>query len=112
MATEMRRIVVAVFAALLAIGVAAPVAAAPGPQEESPWPQFQHDPQRTGRTTVNGPVSLRQKWVYYTRNPIIGGLAIAEDGTIYAPSENYLTAVRPDGTRRWRADVREVRGRR
>lgn len=107
MMTEMRRIVVAVLAALLAIGVAAPVAAAPGPQEESPWPQFQHDPQRTGRTTVNGPVSLRQKWVYYTQDPIIGGLVIAEDGTVYAPADDYLTAVRPDGTRRWQVDVRK-----
>ena len=107
MATRMRRIVVAVFAALFAIGVTIPVAAAAGPQEGSPWPQFQHNPQRTGRTTVNGPVSLRQQWVYYNRKPIIGGLAIAEDGTIYASSENDLTAVRPDGTRRWRADVRK-----
>ena len=80
MATEMRRIVVAVFAALLAIGVTIPVVAAVGPQEGSPWPQFQHDPQRTGRTTVNGPITLRQKWVYSARNPIIGGLAIAKDG--------------------------------
>ena len=112
MATELRRIVVAVFAALFAIGVTIPVAAAAGPQERSPWPQFQHDPQRTGRTTVNGPVTLRQKWVYYTQRSIIGGLAIAEDGTIYAPSEHYLTAVRPDGERRWRVDVRafEVNG--
>ena len=86
MATEMRRIVVAVFAALFAIGVTIPVAAARGPQEGSPWPQFQHNPQRTGRTTVNGPVTLRQKWVYYTQRPIIGGLAIAEDGTIYVSS--------------------------
>lgn len=113
MATEMRRIVVAVFAALLAISVALPVAAAPaGPQEGAPWPQFQHDPQRTGRTTVNGPVSLRQKWVHDTGKPIIGGLAIGEDGTIYASSNDYLTAVLPDGTRRWRVDVRkfEVNG--
>ena len=83
MATEMRRIVVAIFAVLLGIGVVFPVAAALGPQEGSPWPQFQHDPQRTGRTTVNGPVTLRQKWVRDVRRPVIGGLAIAEDGTIY-----------------------------
>ena len=109
MATEMRRVVVAIFAALFAIGVALPVAAAPGPQEGSPWPQFQHDPQRTGRTTVNGPVTLRQKWSLDIREPVIGGLAIAEDGTIYASSHDYLTAVRPDGTRRWRVDVRRLR---
>ena len=107
MATEIRRIVVVIFAALLAIGVALPAAAAPGPQEESPWPQFQHDPQRTGRTTVNGPVSLRRKWVYHSRKPIIGGLAIGEDGTIYAPSDDYLTALRPNGTKLWRVDVRD-----
>ena len=107
MATELRRIVVAVFAALFAIGATIPVAAAVGPQEGSPWPQFQHDPQRTGRTTVNGPVTLRQKWVYYTQRPIIGGLAIAEDGTIYVPSRHYLIAVHPDGTTRWRVDVRK-----
>ena len=107
MATEMRRIVVAVFAALFAIGVTVPVVAAGGPQERSPWPQFQHDPQRTGRTTVNGPVTLRRKWVYYAHRPIIGGLAIAEDGTIYVPSRHYLTAVRPDGTRQWQVDVRK-----
>ena len=109
MATEMRRIVVVIFAALLAIGVALPVAAATGPQEGSPWPQFQRDAQRTGRATVNGPVSLRQKWVHHTRRPIIGGLAIAEDGTIYVPSEDYITAVRPDGSRLWQVDVREFR---
>ncbi len=109
MATEMRRIVVAVFAALFAIGVTIPVVAARGPQEGSPWPQFQHDPQRTGRTTVNGPVTLRRKWVYYVRRPIIGGLAIAEDGTIYVPSRHYLTAVRPDGTRRWQVDIRQFK---
>lgn len=107
MATEMRRILVAVFAALFAIGVIIPAVAAAGPQEGSPWPQFQHDPQRTGRTTVNGPVTLRQKWVYYVRRPIIGGLAVAEDGTIYVPSRHYLTAVHPNGTRRWQVDVRE-----
>ena len=107
MATEMRRIVVAIFAVLLAIGVALPAAAATGPQEGSPWPQFQHDPQRTGRTTVNGPVTLRQKWVYWTGKRIIGGLAIGEDGTIYAPSHDRLIAVRPDGTKEWRVDVRE-----
>ncbi len=109
MATELRRIVVAIFAALLAISVNFPVAAAAGPQEGSPWPQFQHDPQRTGRTTVNGPVTLRRKWDYYTQRPIIGGLAIAENGTIYAPSRYYLTAVRPDGTLRRRVDVREFK---
>ena len=109
MATEMRRIVVAVFAALFAIGVTIPVVAAGGPQEGSPWPQFQHNPQRTGRTTVNGPVTLRQKWVYYAQRPIIGGLAIAEDGTIYAPSRHYLTAVRLMARERWQVDVREFK---
>ena len=109
MATEMRRIVVAIFAVLLAIGVAFPVAAALGPQEGSPWPQFQHDPQRTGRTTVNGPVTLRQKWVRDVRRPVIGGLAIAENGTVYVPHDDYLTAMRPDGTRRWLRDVRRFR---
>ena len=107
MATEMRRIVVAIFAVLLGIGAALPVAAATGPQEGSPWPQFQHDPQRTGRTAVNGPISLRRKWARDIREPILGGLAIAEDGTIYAPSEDYLTALRPDGTKLWQVDVRE-----
>ena len=107
MAIELRRIVVAVFAALFAIGATIPVAAAAGPQEGSPWPQFQGDPQRTGRTTVNGPVTLRRKWFYRTQRSIIGGLAIAEDGTIYVPSRHYLTAVRPDGTRRWQVDVRK-----
>jgi outer membrane protein assembly factor BamB len=109
MATEMRRIVVAIFAVLLGIGVAFPVAAALGPQEGSPWPQFQHDPQRTGRTTVNGPVTLRQKWVRDVRRPVIGGLAIAENGTVYVPHDDYLTAMRPDGTRRWLRDVRRFR---
>ena len=107
MATGMRRIVMAVLAAVLAIGTALPVAAVTEPQEDSPWPQFQHDPQRTGRTTVNGPVTLHRKWIYHSHRPIIGGLAIAEDGTIYAPSHHYLTAVRSNGTRLWLADVRE-----
>ena len=109
MATGMRRIVMAVLAAVLAIGTALPVAAAPGPQEDSPWPQFQHDPQRTGRTTVNGPVTLRQKWVLDIREQIIGGLAIAEDGTIYAPAHHFLTAVRAKGTQRWQIDTRELK---
>ena len=109
MATEMRRIIVAVLAALFAIGTALPVAAAPGPEKDSPWPQFQHDPQRTGRTTVNGPVSLRQKWVLDIREPIIGGLAIDEDGTIYAPAYHFLTAIRPNGTQRWQIDTRELK---
>ncbi|MAG37141.1 MAG: hypothetical protein CL878_12985 [Dehalococcoidia bacterium] len=102
-----RRFLIAILIGLLAAGAAIPVAAAPRPQDESPWPQFQHDAARTGRTDIEGPIVPTPKWVYDTGEIIKGGLAVAADGTIYAPSRDFLYALRPDGSQQWRVDIRQ-----
>ena len=38
----------------------------------------------------------------------MAGWRLRRTGTIYASSNDYLTAVRPDGKQRWRVDVREL----
>ena len=52
---------------------------------ESSWPMRGQNPQRTGRTTVNGPIGSNTKWIFDTDAPRIegSGPVVAEDGSIY-----------------------------
>jgi outer membrane protein assembly factor BamB len=46
------------------------------------------------------------KWSYDTGDYINGPAAIGDNGTIYFPSLNYLYALNPDGTLKWRSPGR------
>jgi outer membrane protein assembly factor BamB len=67
----------------------------------TPWPMFQHDPQHTGRSPYVGPATPTLKWrfriPYSSGSPVIGA-----DGTIYICIREYLYAINPDGTQKWR----------
>src|SRR5262245_38205444 len=77
-------------------------AAAAGPQPAAPWAQFKRDPQKTGRSPVNGPTAPEVLWKFTAGNPILSGPVIDADGTLYFGTENSkLYAVGPDGKQRW-----------
>jgi parallel beta-helix repeat protein len=71
---------------------------------ESPWPMFQHDAQRTGRSPYAGPQTNSLKWVFATRewsNYKMFSSAIGRDGIIYLTAQEGLYAIYPDGTLNW-----------
>jgi outer membrane protein assembly factor BamB len=69
----------------------------------TPWPMFRHDPQHTGRSPYVGPASPTLKWRF--RDTSTSGFSspvIGADGTIYICLFDYLYAINPDGTKKWR----------
>ncbi|MEM2641072.1 MAG: PQQ-binding-like beta-propeller repeat protein [Thermoproteota archaeon] len=69
---------------------------------ENPWPMFKHDPQHTGRSPYLGAQEAKLKWKYATDGLAYSSPAIGVDGTIYVGGGEYLHAVNPDGTLKWR----------
>ncbi len=76
---------------------------------DSPWPAFQRDPQRTGRSPLRGPERPEARWSYEASGPIWSSPAIGPDGTIYFTSvDGWLYALTPEGHERWRLKLGEI----
>ncbi len=72
------------------------------PQPGSPWPMLHGDQYHTGRSPYSGPETSALKWVFETPGNR-SSPAISADGTIYlAASDEYVYAIDPDGTEKWR----------
>ncbi|MDG2307600.1 MAG: PQQ-binding-like beta-propeller repeat protein [Candidatus Binatia bacterium] len=102
----------AALAASLALLANAPIASAG--LDAGLWPMFQHDPQHSGRTTVNGPQGPAPQLVWEFRGDSRFRAAVVVDvnGTIYAPNgKRPLTAIDPNtGLELWSANVLPVAG--
>ncbi|MEM4723511.1 MAG: PQQ-binding-like beta-propeller repeat protein, partial [Candidatus Hadarchaeum sp.] len=77
----------------------------PPPPLTAPWPMFQHDAQRTGRSPATGPQNSNIRWTFQEANPFWEP-TIARDGTIYvgagwAGSAGGLYAISRDGALKW-----------
>lgn len=67
---------------------------------DSSWPKPGHDNFSTGQSQYKGPQTNAIKWKISTDT--ISELAIGNDGTIYYGSANYLHALNPNGTEKWK----------
>jgi outer membrane protein assembly factor BamB len=75
---------------------------------ESPWPMSHHDPQSTGRSSINGPVTNTIYWEYADNMDLYTGVAIGPDSTIYfvqSTSNEGFIALRPNGQVKWKLDL-------
>src|SRR5262245_41039224 len=82
--------------AFACLGGAAPAVAQPA---NSPWPMFQHDARRTGKSGVSGPSSraVTLKWTYKARNWIKVQVAIGDGGIVYIGDSKFpLCALPPE----------------
>jgi outer membrane protein assembly factor BamB len=69
----------------------------------SPWPMFGHDAKHTGRSpfsTEGNPLEL--KWVFKTTTMIETSPIVDKNGTVYFTDWNFLYALNPNGTEKWR----------
>ncbi len=66
-----------------------------------PWSMFRHDPSRTGRTTLGGPLQPLPLWEYPLGGLTYSSPAIGPGGTVYGGSADGVYAVNADGTTRW-----------
>jgi outer membrane protein assembly factor BamB len=72
------------------------------PTDESPWLQFQHDAQHSGRSNAYGPETATTKWEKKLDGAINGAPVIGADGTIYVGTySGTLYAINADGSMRW-----------
>jgi outer membrane protein assembly factor BamB len=75
---------------------------AQGGLADSPWPTFQRDSQRTGRSPFRGPESPQTRWSFETSGPIWSSPVIGAEGTIYATSlDGWLYALSSAGQKKW-----------
>jgi peptide/nickel transport system permease protein len=66
------------------------------------WAAARHDPYGTLWTPASGPAQARIQWTFQEDQGLMGGPAIAADGTLYlASSAGRLTAVSSDGSVLW-----------
>ncbi len=73
---------------------------------DTPWPTFQRDAQRTGRSPYLGPEEPTVMWRFQLANTSISSIAVGEDGTIYFGDQGGIVyAVNPDGTEKWRFET-------
>ena len=79
---------------------------------DSAWPMQSHDNKHTGRSPYSTQNNLgSEKWRFLpedpkTGGPITGGIAIAEDGTLYFGTLYfYFYAINSDGTFEWKYHV-------
>jgi len=75
---------------------------------DSPWPMSHHDPQSTGRSTINGPVTNTIYWEYADNMDLYTGVAIGPDSTIYfvqSKSNEGFIALQPNGQIKWKLDL-------
>lgn len=72
----------------------------------TPWPQFGHDPQHTGRSASRLPGAVSERWRHQTGvNGVPYGPVIAPDRTVYAAGGGYVFALDPNGIPKWRVQV-------
>ncbi len=81
-----------------------------GPPMDSPWPMKSHDARHTGRSqysTADNPGD--EKWRFKTSylNEKVGPV-IDNNGTIYFGSNNGLYAMYPNGTLKWKYNVKLI----
>lgn len=78
---------------------------------DSPWPMFQHDPQHSGRTDVNGPQGPTPKviWSSKTVSRLRASVSMGPDGRIFVPNgKNPLSAYDPgSGIQLWESTRRK-----
>ncbi len=78
------------------------------------WPMFQHDPQHSGRSTVDGPQGPDPHilWEFRGDARFLASPVVDVDGVVYAPNgKRPLTAIDPaTGLELWSSDVAAVAG--
>jgi outer membrane protein assembly factor BamB len=82
-----------------------------GPMD-SAWPMYSHDVRHTGRSPYSTAIDLGYiRWEYFypelssPRAPVQGGIAIADDGTIYHCSDDDLFAFDSNGIYKWSYNI-------
>lgn len=73
----------------------------------TPWPAFQADARRTGRSPSKGEQKLRKKWIFQVNSIVESSVVIGVDGALYfgAYDSNFLS-VTPLGKLRWKFPTR------
>ena len=72
------------------------------PLAHSPWPQFQRDPQHSGRIGLYGPGEPNVVWTYRTDDAVEAQPVIGPEGEIYVGSfDGSMYALDSDGRLRW-----------
>ncbi len=72
------------------------------PLANSPWPQFQRDPQHSGRIGLMGPGEPNIVWTYRTDGAVQAPPVIGPEGGIYAGSmDGSMYALDSDGQLQW-----------
>lgn len=76
----------------------------PGPGD---WNQFGRDAQNTGRSSLAGPATAKQKFAYQPGSIYFkGGASFAADGTAYiGGQDDFLYAINPNGTLKWKFQI-------
>ena len=74
---------------------------------ESPWPAFQADMNRSGRSIYEGLDNLRKKWVFQVNSIVESSVVIGVDGSLYfgAYDSNFYSITR-SGKMRWKFPTR------
>jgi hypothetical protein len=78
----------------------------PPPSATAPWPMFQHDTQRSGRSPYVGPQGPNVKWTFQDSSIPFWEPVVAADGTIYVGGGytgdiGGFYAIKPDGSLKW-----------
>jgi pimeloyl-ACP methyl ester carboxylesterase len=76
------------------------------PPSTDPWPMFQHDAQRSGRSPYVGPQGPNVKWTFQDSSIPFWEPVVAADGTIYVGGGytgdiGGFYAINPDGSLKW-----------
>lgn len=67
---------------------------------DSPWPMSHHDPQSTGRSNLEGPITGSIEWEYSEQYEVSTGVVIDTDSIIYTVAVGLL-ALNNSGERKW-----------
>ncbi|HZS91748.1 MAG TPA: PQQ-binding-like beta-propeller repeat protein [Chloroflexota bacterium] len=93
--------------ALLSIPMASGAAAQPAAVWKNAWPMVGHDPQQTGRSPGDGPLTPHLLWTY---RGLSGPALIGPDGSVYGWSHKGLLALSATGRLRWIVPAEESFG--
>jgi len=75
----------------------------------SPWPMFGHDAKHTSRSPYStAGNSLELKWIFKTTTMIGTSPIVDNNGTIYFTDWNFLYALNPNGTEKWRLRIADI----